>query len=77
MTASVEKGRVRGWPIIQVLGAVVSTSLLAYVFATSPRSAAASQEYSSPSKFVQPKYASIRDMETVSSKARKPFLTSR
>jgi hypothetical protein len=73
--ASIEGGRVGGWPTIHVIGAVASTSVLAYVIATSQATSKKLKEkdYSNPLKFVEPKYASIKAMETVSSSIRQPI----
>lgn len=48
---------------------VAATAVLAHGFATfqANSKAARGRDYSSPSKFVEPKYASIDDMEAVSS----------
>ena len=70
--ASAERGR--GWATIHVLGLVVSTSIVAYVLAISR--SPTSKGYSNPPKFVEPKYASIRDMKTVSSNIGKPVVTN-
>ena len=62
------KPRSKGWPTSKVLTAVFGTSILVYQFATRKADGLhmKQREYSSPEKFREPKYATLKDMEAVS-----------
>jgi len=62
------KGARVGWNTFSVVTLVAATAALAHGFATYQANAKAERgrNYSSPEKFVQPKYANLGDMEAVS-----------
>jgi hypothetical protein len=62
------RGARAGWNTFSVVTLVAATAALAHGFATyqANEKAARQRNYSSPDKFAQTKYASVGDMETVS-----------
>jgi len=58
----------KGWTTFRVFGVVVVTAIAAGSFATKQAKflEMKARDYSSPTKFHEPKYASIREMEAVS-----------
>jgi hypothetical protein len=65
---SVGKRVLKGWTTFSVLGLMAATAFGAHGFAKYQADATALRirDYSSPEKWVEPKYASLTDMEAVS-----------
>lgn len=66
--AGTGRGHRSGWNTFNVVAVVSATAVLVYGYATFQANSKAAKErdYSSPTKFVAPKYADIGDMEAVS-----------
>jgi len=61
------KTKTGGWATWKVLSLATATGILAHVLATNDAKSrrAKDREYSNPGKFLEPQYATIQDMETV------------
>jgi hypothetical protein len=68
LEARLAKGKGRGWTSLSVLSLVATTGVCATAFASyqADSKRVRLREYSSPEKWNQPKYATIKDMEAVS-----------
>ena len=65
---SASKAAGQGWTTLRVLGVMAVTAIAAGTFATKQARflEVKGRDYSSPTKFHEPKYATIREMEAVS-----------
>jgi hypothetical protein len=68
LEGTLAKGRGRRWTSLSVLSLMIATGVCATTFARyqAEGKRVKQREYSNPDKWNQPRYASIKDMETVS-----------